>query len=67
MGECSFSPQEIQNIIDSMVPNFLGCYYNLFTKFLFLFNFFYNKIFRNCNHFSNELCLKLVGKSIPRL
>jgi len=51
MGETTFSASEIQSLVDSMAPNFSGNTYNLFQK--------------NCNHFSDELCKKLVEKPLP--
>jgi len=51
MGETSYSEQDVQSIVDSLAVKFPGNSYNLFSK--------------NCNSFSDELCLKLVGQPIP--
>nr|CAG8537945.1 7315_t:CDS:2 [Entrophospora candida] len=46
-----YDKEEIINIIDELSEEWKGNTYQLLT--------------RNCNHFTNELCLKLVGKAAP--
>ncbi|CAJ0749231.1 3875_t:CDS:10, partial [Entrophospora sp. SA101] len=47
-----YDKEEIINIIDELSEEWKGNTYQLLT--------------RNCNHFTNELCLKLVGKAAPK-
>jgi len=51
MGETELSTREIQAIIDGLRSEFLGNSYHILN--------------RNCNHFSNELCMALLKKPIP--
>jgi len=51
LGETNLNSREIQALADSLAPKYFGNTYNLFTK--------------NCNHFSDEFCKKLLNKSIP--
>ncbi|CAK4093610.1 unnamed protein product [Aphanomyces euteiches] len=51
MGEFEGTYQDAKRIIDDMRSEFQGDHYNLLT--------------RNCNTFSNEACIRLVGQPIP--
>ncbi|CAG8560099.1 15052_t:CDS:10 [Acaulospora morrowiae] len=51
MGYTSKDKEEIKSIIDELSNEWSGNSYNLLT--------------RNCNHFSSELCIRLVGKPAP--
>ncbi|KAG9416686.1 hypothetical protein AC1031_001066 [Aphanomyces cochlioides] len=51
MGEFEGTYQDAKRIIDDMRSEFQGDQYNLLTK--------------NCNTFSNEACIRLVGQPIP--
>eukprot|EP00741_Cyanophora_paradoxa_P020814 tig00021312_g20093.t1 len=51
MGECDKSPMEVKQIIERLAQEYPGNTYSL--------------VARNCNHFANDLCSKLVGKGIP--
>lgn len=51
MGVCNLSNDAIDEIISDLEVDFSGSSYNIFKK--------------NCNHFSNELCIKLLGKTVP--
>ncbi|KAI7880943.1 DUF862-domain-containing protein [Lichtheimia hyalospora FSU 10163] len=51
MGYIDMSDQEIDQVLYAVSEDFGGTTYNLLT--------------RNCNHFTQELCLRLTGKSIP--
>ena len=51
MGTCRLSNREVKRLIVEMGKEYRGNAYHLLQK--------------NCNHFANELCQKLVGKSAP--
>ncbi|KAL8230417.1 hypothetical protein R6Q57_000195 [Mikania cordata] len=44
--------REVRGIMDDLAEDYKGISYNLITK--------------NCNHFCNDVCVRLTGKSIPR-
>ena len=51
IGETSMGAQEVQEVVQQLGSEYKGTAYHLLE--------------RNCNHFSNELCLKLTGKPAP--
>ncbi|KAJ8657554.1 hypothetical protein O0I10_006856 [Lichtheimia ornata] len=51
MGYIDMSDQEIEQVLYAVSEDFGGTTYNLLT--------------RNCNHFTEDLCSRLTGKSIP--
>ncbi|RHZ78609.1 hypothetical protein Glove_158g110 [Diversispora epigaea] len=51
IGYTSMDKEEIKNVIDELSMEWRGNSYNLLS--------------RNCNHFSSELCSRLVGKPAP--
>ncbi len=51
LGTTLLSIEEILDAIEELKVEYIGCSYNLFTK--------------NCNHFTNDLCLKLMNQPIP--
>lgn len=51
MGTTPYSSQEVLKLIQSMMGEWRGCTYDLFT--------------RNCHTFSDELCCKLTGVPLP--
>ncbi|KAG9299576.1 hypothetical protein G9A89_020747 [Geosiphon pyriformis] len=51
MGFAELDKDQIKDIIQELSEEYRGNTYNLLT--------------RNCNHFSNELCRRLIGKSTP--
>ena len=51
LGVCTMSTKEIYSALDQLKSEFSGKSYNL--------------LLRNCNHFSNEVSLKLLGTRIP--
>ncbi len=51
IGETSMEAQEVQEVVQALGNEYKGTAYHLLE--------------RNCNHFSNELCLKLTGKPAP--
>ena len=51
VGHTDYAPDEIEDIVDALLP--------LFTPAT------YNKLTRNCHHFSEELCRRLTARSIP--
>lgn len=51
MGHCTKTYKEIEEIIEELKIEYIGCQYDL--------------IKHNCNHFTDELCFKLLGKHIP--
>jgi len=51
MGTCKLTRQEVRRLVVQLGKEYKGNSYHLLQK--------------NCNHFANELCQKLVGKSAP--
>jgi hypothetical protein len=51
IGEITMSSNEVNNIADSLRPEFTGDSYNLLTK--------------NCNSFADSFSNALLGKPIP--
>ncbi|KAK4277221.1 hypothetical protein QN277_015246 [Acacia crassicarpa] len=52
IGSTDLSVREVRAYMESIADNYAGNSYHLITK--------------NCNHFCNDVCLKLTNKSIPR-
>ncbi|KAK9066313.1 hypothetical protein SSX86_013634 [Deinandra increscens subsp. villosa] len=44
--------REVRGVMEELAEDYKGVSYNLITK--------------NCNHFCNDVCVRLTGKSIPR-
>ena len=51
IGETALSPQEVQQVVHEMGSAYRGNRYHLLQK--------------NCNAFSNDLCIRLTGKPAP--
>jgi len=51
IGETALSPQEVQQVVHEMGFAYKGNRYHLLQK--------------NCNAFSNDLCIRLTGKPAP--
>lgn len=51
LGATDMSPLEFKVLIDRMSSQYTGDSYNLLTK--------------NCNHFTNDVCMKLTGRPLP--
>ncbi|CAN1333759.1 DeSI-like protein At4g17486 [Linum perenne] len=51
LGKTSLSRSEVQEMMEHLSRDFHGDCYHLITK--------------NCNHFTDEACLKLTGKAVP--
>lgn len=51
IGKTDVGPEEIRAFMDKLAEEYPGNTYQLINK--------------NCNHFSNEACLRLTGKTIP--
>jgi hypothetical protein len=52
VGETAYSKREVEQIIRTIAVEYPGTSYSL--------------LYNNCNHFSNDLCQRLCGKSIPK-
>eukprot|EP01018_Ginkgo_biloba_P007173 Gb_35129 [translate_table: standard] len=52
IGTTDLGPREIRDFIEQLAGNYNGDTYHLIAK--------------NCNHFCNDICVKLTGNSIPR-
>ncbi|KAL0407608.1 UNVERIFIED_CONTAM: DeSI-like protein [Sesamum radiatum] len=52
IGRTDLGPKELRAFIEKLAEEYSGNTYNLITK--------------NCNHFCNDVCLRLAGKTIPR-
>ncbi|XP_059642661.1 deSI-like protein At4g17486 isoform X1 [Cornus florida] len=52
MGRTDISPKEVHVLMEKLAVDYPGNAYNLITK--------------NCNHFCNDACFRLIGKPIPR-
>nr|DAD27348.1 TPA_asm: hypothetical protein HUJ06_028816 [Nelumbo nucifera] len=51
IGRTDLGPREVRTFMEKLSEEYAGNTYNLITK--------------NCNHFCNDACLGLAGKSIP--
>lgn len=51
VGTTQSSPQQVQQAVQQMGEEYKGNAYHLLQ--------------RNCNHFSNDLCVKLTGQAAP--
>jgi len=51
IGTTSLSPSQLREFLEQVAGNYNGDTYHLIAK--------------NCNHFCNDVCLKLTGRSIP--
>ncbi|KAH7366208.1 hypothetical protein KP509_18G067800 [Ceratopteris richardii] len=51
LGTTDLSPMEIYDVMEDLASQYTGDAYNLLTK--------------NCNHFSNDLCMRLTKKPSP--
>ncbi|XP_031374329.1 deSI-like protein At4g17486 isoform X2 [Punica granatum] len=52
IGRTDLGPKEVRIFMEKLAEQYSGNTYHLITK--------------NCNHFCNDVCLKLTGKPIPR-
>uniref|UniRef100_A0A0C9S3X8 TSA: Wollemia nobilis Ref_Wollemi_Transcript_28260_1456 transcribed RNA sequence n=1 Tax=Wollemia nobilis TaxID=56998 RepID=A0A0C9S3X8_9CONI len=52
IGATDFGPEEVRNFMEQLAGEYNGNTYQLIAK--------------NCNHFCNDVCLKLTRNSIPR-
>lgn len=52
IGRTDLGPREVHSFMEKLAVHYAGNSYHLMT--------------RNCNHFCNDVCLKLTGKPIPR-
>ena len=51
IGTTNLSPSQLKEFLEQLAGNYNGDTYHLIAK--------------NCNHFCNDICLKLTGNSIP--
>ncbi|KAI7748819.1 hypothetical protein M8C21_022673 [Ambrosia artemisiifolia] len=51
IGWTDMNPKEVKGVMNELAHKYKGTSYDLFT--------------RNCNHFCNDVCIRLTGKSIP--
>lgn len=52
IARTDFGPKEVRALMEKLGEEYPGNAYNLISK--------------NCNHFCNDVCLRLAGKQIPR-
>ncbi|XP_027354755.1 deSI-like protein At4g17486 isoform X2 [Abrus precatorius] len=52
IGTTDLGPKDVRAFMEKLAKEYSGSTYHLISK--------------NCNHFCNDVCLKLTGKSIPR-
>lgn len=52
IGRTDLGPAEVRSFMEKLADEYNGITYNLITK--------------NCNHFCNDVCTRMTGKSIPR-
>ncbi|KAM7260064.1 hypothetical protein ACFE04_015805 [Oxalis oulophora] len=52
IGRTDLGPSEVHGFMEKLAQEYSGSSYHLITK--------------NCNHFCNDACVKLIGKPIPR-
>ena len=51
LGHTPLEPDEIEDVVDGLLPDFQPSSYNVLR--------------RNCHHFSDELCFRLLGQHLP--
>ncbi|OAY53622.1 deSI-like protein At4g17486 [Manihot esculenta] len=51
IGRTDLGPKEVRSFMEKLAQDYTGNSYHLITK--------------NCNHFCNDVCIKLTGKAIP--
>lgn len=51
VGRTDLGPEEVQDLMEELAGRYTGNTYNLISK--------------NCNHFCNDLCLRLTSNAIP--
>ncbi|PIM97627.1 hypothetical protein CDL12_08655 [Handroanthus impetiginosus] len=51
IGFTDLTPEEVRGLMEELAGKYRGNAYNLITK--------------NCNHFCNDVCIRLTGNSIP--
>lgn len=52
IGRTDLGPRQVRELMESLAETYTGSSYNLISK--------------NCNHFCDEVCLRLTSSSIPR-
>lgn len=52
IGWTEMGPQDVKKVMEELADKYRGNAYNLITK--------------NCNHFCNDVCIRLTGNHIPR-
>ncbi|KAK4755861.1 hypothetical protein SAY87_009618 [Trapa incisa] len=52
IGRTDLGPKEVRTFMEKLAEEYLGNTYHLITK--------------NCNHFCNDVCIRMAGKPIPR-
>nr|GFB48550.1 hypothetical protein [Tanacetum cinerariifolium] len=52
IGWTEMNKKEVRKVIEELADEYKGISYNLITK--------------NCNHFCNDVCVRLTGNTIPR-
>lgn len=52
IARSDLGPKEVRALMEKLAEEYPGNAYNLISK--------------NCNHFCNDVCLRLTGKQIPR-
>ncbi|KAL5698850.1 hypothetical protein ACHQM5_029831 [Ranunculus cassubicifolius] len=52
IGRTDLNPKEVRTFMEKLADEYTGNTYNLITK--------------NCNHFCNDVCIRMTGRSIPR-
>ncbi|KAG6511716.1 deSI-like protein At4g17486 [Zingiber officinale] len=52
IGRTDMGPREVRALVEDMAAEYSGSAYNLISK--------------NCNHFCDDACFRLTGKSIPK-
>ncbi|KAL1562331.1 deSI-like protein [Salvia divinorum] len=52
IARSDLGPKEVRSLMENLAQEYPGNAYNLISK--------------NCNHFCNDVCLRLTGKQIPR-
>ncbi|XXG64312.1 hypothetical protein AAC387_Pa05g2298 [Persea americana] len=52
LGKISMSPSEFREFMENLAAEYHGDTYHLIAK--------------NCNHFTDDVCLKLTGRGVPR-
>lgn len=74
MGYTNLSKKQVDKVLQDISKEYIGTSYNLLTRYaiqkkvlseIFICVHTHSISYRNCNHFSEDLCKRLTGKTAP--